>query len=139
MKVFSNNLFGVIPELMSCFLLLPFKSWVEPGWMFCFVPINQDIKFNDSETEEVAGEVEVISCDVVVFCSCAKPIEQTKNNAKTTTPFSELENDDVDVVWLLISVLICIILLQVKTRAIGKGEKKYSLYYTKTRLTNKIG
>ena len=66
--------------------------------MFCFVPINQDIKFNDSETEEVAGEVEVISCDVVVFCSCAKPIEQTKNNAKTTTPFSELENDDVVVV-----------------------------------------
>ena len=95
--------------------------------------------FNDSETEEVAGEVVVSSCEVVVFCSCAKPIEQTKNNAKTTTPFSELENDDVDVVWLLIIVLICIILLQVKTRAIGKGEKKYSLYYTKTRLTNKIG
>jgi hypothetical protein len=38
---------------------------------------------------------------------------------------------------LLIVALFCLIWLHVKTRAIARAEKKFSLYYTKTRLTNK--
>lgn len=97
MKVLSNNLFGAIPELINCFLLLPFTSLAAPVWIFCLVPINQLMKFNDSETDDEAGDVVATSCVEVVCLSCANPTEQTNTNTSTTIHFKEAENVEFEV------------------------------------------
>ncbi len=60
------------------------------------------MKFRDSETEDVAGDVVAMSSEDVVCCSCANPTEQTKTKTSTTIHFKEVEKVEFEVFGLRI-------------------------------------